>query len=91
MLELIKNIGLGLFVNGSFALMNFDFKPQSFIITAFSVGIMAICILMQRRKRMNEIGLNIIAGVSVILFAYTCYLFYKQNKSLKDKTKESKH
>ncbi|ENU5289269.1 hypothetical protein ACJQNG_000701 [Campylobacter jejuni] len=40
---------------------------------------------------MNEIGLNIIAGVSIILFAYTCYLFYKQNKSLKDKTKESKH
>ncbi|ECC0590703.1 hypothetical protein [Campylobacter coli] len=33
---------------------------------------------------MNEIGLNIIAGVSVILFAYTCYLFYKQNKSLKE-------
>lgn len=53
MLELIKNIGLGLFVNGSFALMNFDFKPQSFIITAFSVGIMAmaICILMQRRQK----------------------------------------
>ncbi|WP_272949557.1 hypothetical protein [Campylobacter coli] len=40
---------------------------------------------------MNEVGLNIIAGVSVILFAYTCYLFYKQNKSLKDKTKENKH
>lgn len=51
MLELIKNIGFGLFVNGSFALMNFDFKPQSFIITAFSVGIMAICILMQRRQK----------------------------------------
>ncbi|ECC0590702.1 hypothetical protein [Campylobacter coli] len=51
MLELLKNIGLGLFVNGSFALMNFDFKPQSFVITAFSVGIMAICIFMQRRQK----------------------------------------
>lgn len=42
--ELIKNIGLGLFVNGSFALLNGIFTIQSFLITILSVGIMAICI-----------------------------------------------
>lgn len=48
--ELIKNIGLGLFVNGSFALLNGDFRVQSFLITLFSVGIMAICIKLKKDK-----------------------------------------
>ena len=51
MVELLKNIGLGLFVNGSFALMNFDFRIQSFTITAFSVTLMTICIIIQRRQK----------------------------------------
>lgn len=51
MIELLKNIGLGLFVNGSFALMNFDFKPQSFIITTFSISLIAICIYTQRNQK----------------------------------------
>lgn len=50
MVELVKNIGLGLFVNGVFALMNFDFRLQSFIITALSLGIMSVCIFIQRDK-----------------------------------------
>lgn len=49
--ELIKNIGLGLFVNGSFALLNGVFTIQSFTITAFSVGIMAICIYTDKRSK----------------------------------------
>lgn len=51
MIELVKNIGLGLFVNGSFALMNFNFSWQSFVITAFSIGVMAGCILYQKRQK----------------------------------------
>ncbi|WP_181000968.1 hypothetical protein [Campylobacter concisus] len=42
--ELIKNIGLGLFVNGSFALLNGIFTIQTFLITILSVAIMAISI-----------------------------------------------
>lgn len=42
--ELIKNIGLGLFVNGSFALLNGIFTIQTFLITLLSVAIMAISI-----------------------------------------------
>lgn len=49
--ELIKNIGLGLFVNGSFALLNGVFTIQSFTITAFSVGIMAGCIYIDKRSK----------------------------------------
>jgi len=40
--ELIKNIGLGLFVNGTFALMNGVFTMQSFLITTLSVVIMKL-------------------------------------------------
>lgn len=50
MLDLIKNVGLGLFVNGLFALMNFDFRLQSFIITILSVVIMCSCIILQNNK-----------------------------------------
>ena len=42
--ELIKNIGLGLFVNGSFALLNGIFTIQTFLITILSITIMAISI-----------------------------------------------
>lgn len=49
--ELIKNIGLGLFVNGTFALMNGIFTIQSFLITIFSVGIMGSCIYIEKRSR----------------------------------------
>lgn len=49
--ELIKNIGLGLFVNGSFALLNGVFTIQSFLITGLSVGIMAICIYLEKRSK----------------------------------------
>lgn len=51
MVELVKNIGLGLFVNGSFALMNFDFRLQSFIITLFSVVILAGCIAIEKKVK----------------------------------------
>lgn len=40
MYELIKNIGLGLFVNGSFAILNGTTEPQPYIITALSIYIM---------------------------------------------------
>ncbi|ARR04579.1 hypothetical protein [Campylobacter vicugnae] len=48
--ELIKNIGLGLFVNGSFALLNGVFTIQSFLITILSVGIMWICIKLEKKE-----------------------------------------
>lgn len=51
MIELIKNIGLGLFVNGSFALLNGVFTTQSFLITILSVAIMAMCICIERRSK----------------------------------------
>ena len=46
--ELIKNIGLGLFVNGSFALLNGIFTIQTFLITILSIAIMAISIYMKK-------------------------------------------
>lgn len=49
--ELIKNVGLGLFVNGSFALLNGVFTIQSFLITILSVGIMAMCIYIEKRSK----------------------------------------
>jgi len=49
--ELIKNIGLGLFVNGSFALMNGNIAIQPFIITIGAVGLMALCIYIDKRNK----------------------------------------
>jgi len=49
--ELIKNIGLGLFVNGTFALMNGVFTIQSFLITALSIVIMGSCIYIDKRSK----------------------------------------
>jgi hypothetical protein len=40
MYELLKNIGLGLFVNGSYAIMNGDISPNSVLITLLSAFIM---------------------------------------------------
>ena len=51
--ELIKNIGLGLFVNGSFDILNGIFTRQSFLITILSVGIMWICIKREREGENN--------------------------------------
>lgn len=51
MLDLIKNIGLGLFVNGSFALMNGNFDIASFVITFGSIALMWACIHLSKRRK----------------------------------------
>lgn len=51
--ELIKNIGLGLFVNGSFALMNGNIAIQPIIITIGAIFIMAFSIYIDKRSK-NE-------------------------------------
>lgn len=54
MLELVKNIGLGLFVNGSYAMMNGLFSIQNIIILIGSVLLMAGCILYAKRNEERE-------------------------------------
>lgn len=49
MVELVKNIGLGLFVNGSFALMNGNYAIEPIIITIGAVLVMANCIRIERK------------------------------------------
>lgn len=51
MLELIKNIGLGLFVNGSYAIMNTDINIHTISITIGSIFIMWMSINLQKRKK----------------------------------------
>ena len=48
--ELIKNIGLGLFVNGSFALLNDDIGIMPILITIGSVFIMYGAIKLEKRS-----------------------------------------
>jgi len=49
--ELFKNIGLGLFVNGSFAIMNNDINLHTITITAGSILIMATMIHFEKRSK----------------------------------------
>lgn len=50
MYELFKNIGLGLFVNGSYAIMNSDINIHTLSITAGSILIMATMIHFQKEE-----------------------------------------
>ena len=70
MLVVLKNIALGLFVNGSFALMNFDFRIQGFVITICSV------------HYLKKAALNIMAIVDVVLTIYAalCFISKKDSK-----------
>ncbi|WP_180674141.1 hypothetical protein [Helicobacter sp. 13S00477-4] len=49
--ELFKNIGLGLFVNGTFAILNGDFGIMPSIITLGSIFIMYASIRLQKRTK----------------------------------------
>ncbi len=49
--ELIKNIGLGLFVNGTFALLNGDISTMPILITAGSIFIMYGAIRLEKRSK----------------------------------------
>ncbi len=51
MYELIKNIGLGLFVNGSYAIMNNDINLNTITITIGSMFIMATMIHFEKRNK----------------------------------------
>ena len=51
MYELIKNIGLGLFVNGSYAIMNSNINLHTISITAGSILIMATMIHFEKRSK----------------------------------------
>ncbi|WP_370522046.1 hypothetical protein [Helicobacter winghamensis] len=51
MYDLIKNIGLGLFVNGTFALLNGDFGIMPVIITIGSICIMYMSIKLDERSK----------------------------------------
>jgi hypothetical protein len=49
--ELIKNIGLGLFVNGTFSLANEDISLKVLAITTISLYLMIIGIILEKDKR----------------------------------------
>jgi len=51
MKELLKNIGLGLFVNGSYAIMNFNINTKTISITILSIAIMAIMIYLEKKDK----------------------------------------
>ena len=50
MYELIKNIGLGLFVNGSYAIMNSEINLHTITITVGSIFIMATMIHFENKE-----------------------------------------
>lgn len=50
MFELIKNIALGLFVNGIFTILNGDFKTMSIIITLGSIYVMYLSIKLKDKE-----------------------------------------
>lgn len=49
MFKLLENIGLGLFVNGSFAMLNGDFSANVLVVTTTAFCIMAFAAYCQRR------------------------------------------
>ena len=49
MLELLKNIGLGLFVNGNYVLLSGSVTPNNIYIVIGSISLMAFCIYAQKR------------------------------------------
>jgi hypothetical protein len=51
MTELIKNIGLGLFVNGSYDLLHFDISLTNLYITIGSIVVMAVMIRHEKKER----------------------------------------
>ena len=51
MYELVKNIWLGLFVNGTFALLNGDINIKPILITLVSVFIMYGAIQLSKRNK----------------------------------------
>ncbi|MBD5164597.1 hypothetical protein [Helicobacter sp.] len=51
MYDLTKNIGLGLFVNGTFTLLNGDFGIMPIIITIGSICIMYMSIKLDERSK----------------------------------------
>ncbi|MDE7216540.1 MAG: hypothetical protein K2N20_00405 [Helicobacter sp.] len=51
MFKLLENIGLGLFVNGSYALLNGNFSTSAFVVTTTAFCIMLIAIYYQRRPQ----------------------------------------
>ncbi|WP_181882394.1 hypothetical protein [Helicobacter didelphidarum] len=50
MWKLLENIGLGLFVNATYSLLNLNFEIPVFVVLGFSVVLMSISIYGQRRK-----------------------------------------
>ena len=51
MVELWKNIGLGLFVNSSFGIMHGDFSASNIYIITGSIALMWFCIKRQKGLR----------------------------------------
>lgn len=51
MLELLKNIGLGLFVNGNYALFSGNVTLNNIYIVVGSIALMALSIYADRKER----------------------------------------
>lgn len=51
MLELLKNIGLGFFVNGNYALLNGNITLVNVYIVLGSIALMAVCVFKQRKDK----------------------------------------
>ncbi|STQ86202.1 hypothetical protein LS73_000130 [Helicobacter muridarum] len=58
MYDLTKNIGLGLFVNGTFALLNGDFGIMTIIISLGSVCVMYMSIKLDERSKNGTSNTN---------------------------------
>ncbi|EQM94804.1 MAG: hypothetical protein SPJ83_05685 [Helicobacter sp.] len=51
MWKLLENIGLGLFVNALYSIMNLNFETAPFIVLVLSVILMSMSIYSQRKNK----------------------------------------
>ncbi len=51
MYELIKNVGLGLFVNGAYSIMNVSINIHTISITVGSIFVMWMSIVLEKRSK----------------------------------------
>ncbi|WP_317398675.1 hypothetical protein [Helicobacter bilis] len=51
MWKLLENIGLGLFVNALYSIMNLNFETSVLVSLCFSVGVMSIAIYYERKNK----------------------------------------
>ena len=66
--ELIKNIGLGIFVNGAYAWQFPESHTKGILAIIEGIVIMAITIYLERTKKMTNQDLMLVFGAVIIFF-----------------------